>query len=198
VSSDKIQNLEKIFDQLVLVVDPHSPRAGTEETPLRAAKAWCDWTTSGYDKDPASVLKVFEDGGENYDEMVFQGMIPFFSTCEHHLLSFFGYASIAYIPQGRVVGLSKLARLVEIFSRRLQIQERLVGEIADAMMNELQPLGVGVCMQARHLCMESRGIQKIGTFTVTTALRGEFKTCPEVKAEFNSLVQTAMSGVVKL
>jgi GTP cyclohydrolase I len=163
-------------------------REGLRETPARVMKAWKFWC-SGYDVDPGSVLKTFEDGGEGYDDaMVFQGNIPYYSTCCHHLVPFFGAAHIAYIPNGRVVGLSKLARLLEVFARRLQTQERITVQVADALMEHLSPIGCAVTLQARHLCIESRGVQKIGTITTTTALRGEFKEKPEVRAEFMSLV----------
>lgn len=169
-------------------------REGLQETPARFLKAWKFWA-SGYGQDPAAVLKSFEDGAEGVNEMVFQSCIPMYSHCEHHLAPFFGYVHIAYIPAGKIVGLSKLARLTEIFARRLQVQERLTNDIANAMVDGLEPQGVGVVIQARHLCMESRGVQKHGTVTTTSAVRGSFKTQPEVRAEFMSLVQTAMQGI---
>lgn len=168
-------------------------RDGLRETPARVLKAlefWC----SGYDQDPSAVLKTFDEDGTKYDEMVFQGSIPFYSMCEHHMVPFFGYAHIAYIPQGKIVGLSKLARLVEIYARRLQVQERLTNQIADALSNHLS-IHCAVVTQARHLCMESRGIQKIGSVTVCTALRRMFKEKADCRAEFMSLVQTAMGGI---
>ena len=168
-------------------------REGLQETPKRVLAAlqfWC----SGYDEDPKSVLKTFTDGGQNYDEMVFQGSIPFFSMCEHHMVPFFGYAHIAYLPVSEIVGLSKLARLTEIYARRLQTQERLTAQIADALSHELK-CSAAVVTQARHLCMESRGVQKVGTVTVCSALRNKFKSSPELRAEFMSLVQTAMGGI---
>jgi len=144
----------------------------SEETPRRVADAWSHWT-SGYQHDPATILKVFKDGGDKYNEMVFQGAIPVYSHCEHHLAPFFGVAHIGYIPGTKgIVGLSKLARLTDIFARRLQVQERITMQIADALSEHLQPLGVGVVLRCRHLCMESRGVCKTGTITWTSALRG--------------------------
>lgn len=179
--------------QLLNHVGEDVGRPGLLETPARVLKAlefWC----SGYNQDPKEVLKTFDGEGQQFDEMVFQGSIPFFSLCEHHMTPFFGYVHIAYIPDTEIVGLSKLARLVEIYSRRLQVQERLSAEIANALREHLSA-NAAVVTQARHMCMESRGIQKIGTVTVCTALRGWFKSKPEVRAEFMSLVQTAMGGI---
>lgn len=165
-------------------------RGGLQETPERAAKAWAHWT-SGYAEEPAAVLKCFEDGAEQYDELVFQGNIPWYSHCEHHMAPFFGVAHIAYIPNGKVVGLSKLSRLVDIFAHRLQVQERMTRQIAEALQEHLKPLGVAVILNARHLCMESRGIRKIGTRTKTSAVLGAFKDKPEARAEFMNLVGVA-------
>lgn len=171
-------------------------REGLQETPKRVMRAWGFWT-SGYGQDPGKILKMFKDGGEGYDELVFQGNIPFYSTCEHHMVPFFGVAHIAYVPDGSVVGLSKLGRLTDIYARRLQTQERITCQIADALMEHLVPIGCAVTLQARHLCMESRGVAKVGTITTTTALRGEFKLNPDVRAEFMTLVQSQpTSGIL--
>lgn len=158
-------------------------REGLKETPHRVAKAWKHWC-SGYDVDIAALLKVFEDGADNYDQMVIVKDIPIYSKCEHHLADIFGTATIAYIPNGKIVGLSKLSRLADAFARRLQVQERLTSQIADALVEHLQPLGVGVVIKARHMCMESRGICQQGHHTVTTALRGVIKEQPATRAEF--------------
>ena len=184
---------EDAVRDLLKWVGENPDREGLKETPKRVLAAlqfWC----SGYDENPKSVLKTFTDGGQNYDEMVFQGSIPFFSMCEHHMVPFFGYAHIAYLPVSEIVGLSKLARLTEIYARRLQTQERLTAQIADALSHELK-CSAAVVTQARHLCMESRGVQKVGTVTVCSALRNKFKSSPELRAEFMSLVQTAMGGI---
>lgn len=158
-------------------------REGLKETPHRVAKAWKHWC-SGYNVDIAALLKVFEDGADNYDQMVIVKDIPIYSKCEHHLADIFGTATIAYIPNGKIVGLSKLSRLADAFARRLQVQERLTSQIADAIVEHLQPLGVGVVIKARHMCMESRGICQQGHHTVTTALRGVIKEQPATRAEF--------------
>lgn len=176
--------IRTILDQ----VDPEPERQGIEETPLRVAKAIQFWT-DGYNKDPAEVLKVFEDGGEGYDEMVIVKDIPIYSQCEHHMASIFGTATIAYIPNGKIVGLSKLSRLADIFARRLQVQERLTAQIADALWENLQPKGVGVILRCRHMCMESRGLCQQGHHTITSALRGVIKEEHKVRSEFLSLAK---------
>jgi len=160
-------------------------RPGTEETPQRVAKAWKYWT-NGYNVHIPDLLKCFEDGAERYDEMVSVVDIPFYSHCEHHLAPFFGYATVAYIPDGKVVGLSKLSRLVDAYARRLQVQERLTQQVTNALMEYLQPLGAACKIRARHLCMESRGVCQQGHYTVTTSLLGRFRE-PAVRAEFLAL-----------
>lgn len=147
-------------------------REGLTDTPARVAKAWQHWTR-GYNEDPAKVLKVFEDGAEGYTEAVLVNNIPIYSHCEHHLAPIFGTATIAYIPDGKIVGLSKLSRVADIFARRLQVQERLTAQIADAIWDNLNPKGVAVWISARHMCMESRGICQQGQATITQAFRGE-------------------------
>lgn len=175
------------IDTLLQHLGEDPRREGLLETPLRVVKAW-EFMTSGYAMDPALVLKSFADGAEATDEMVHQANIPLWSTCEHHMLPFFGVAHIAYLPNGRVLGLSKFARLVDVFARRLQVQERLTGQVAEALMTHLKPLGCGVVLQCRHTCMEARGVQKAGSVTTSIALRGVFKTEEHVKAEFLSRI----------
>lgn len=178
-----------IIEDLLKFIGENPGRGGLRETPKRVLKAWMEWT-SGYSQDPAEVLKVFTDGAEGYDQMVWQKDLPFYSMCEHHLAPFFGTATIAYIPKGkRVVGLSKLGRVLDIYARRLQIQERLTNLVADAIQINLKPKGVGVIIKARHLCMESRGYNKQGHHTVTSALRGEFMTDGKVRQEFLTIAQ---------
>lgn len=172
---------------IVSSVDPNPEREGIQETPGRFAKAWEHWT-SGYGVDIEALLKVFKDGSEGYDEMVLVRDIPLYSKCEHHLADIFGTVSIAYIPNGKVVGLSKLSRLADAFARRLQVQERMTVQIADALMKHLEPKGCGVIIRARHMCMESRGLCQQGHHTVTSALRGVMKDGP-TRAEFMSLAQ---------
>lgn len=163
-------------------------REGLRETPKRVAKAWAHWL-KGYKEDPAEILKVFEDGAEGSDELVLVRNIPLYSHCEHHLAPIFGTATVGYIPNGKIVGLSKLSRLVDCFGRRLQVQERLTTQIADALWTHLQPKGVGVIVTARHMCMESRGICQQGHDTRTSALRGVVKDDPSLRAEFIKLAQ---------
>lgn len=156
------------------VIGENINRGGLLETPARAVKAWAHWT-KGYNEDPTAVLKVFEDGAEGYDEMVLVNNIPIYSHCEHHLAPIFGTATIAYIPNGKIVGLSKLSRVADIFARRLQVQERLTTQIADCLWDNLEPAGVAVWIKARHFCMESRGICQQGQFTITQSFGGLFK-----------------------
>lgn len=174
--------------RMLQAIGEDTSREGLAETPKRVVKAWDQWF-SGYGQDPASVLKVFEDGAEGVDQMVLETDIPIYSFCEHHMAPIFGVAHIAYIPNGKVVGLSKLVRVADIFARRLQVQERLTNQIADALATHLEPLGVGVIIQARHGCMESRGVCKHGVVTTTSALRGAIKEEASTRAEFMSLVR---------
>jgi GTP cyclohydrolase I len=174
--------------RLLEFVGENPARGGLLETPDRVLKAWQFWTR-GYAIDPASVLKTFEDGAEKCDEMVLVRDIPLYSHCEHHMAAIIGTVSIAYIPNGKIVGLSKLSRLADIFARRLQVQERLTNQIADALVEHLQPKGVGVIIRARHLCMESRGVCQQGHHTVTSAVRGVMRTDASARAEFLSLTR---------
>jgi len=186
----RLLNIASATASLLRAVEPSDPgeelREGLSETPERVAKAWDFWT-GGYRLNAADILKVFEDGADGYDEMVIVKDIPVYSKCEHHLADIFGTVSIAYIPNGKIVGLSKLSRLADMFARRLQVQERMTGQIANALQEHLQPKGVGVIMKARHMCMESRGLRQQGHHTVTSALRGVIKTDPTARAEFLQL-----------
>lgn len=174
----------ELFVGLLQALEPEThKREGLAETPDRVLKAWRHWC-SGYAEDPAAILKTFEDGAQGYDQMVSVVDIPIYSKCEHHLADIFGTATIAYIPDGRVVGLSKLSRLANCFARRLQVQERMTQQIADALWEHLKPKGVGVVIKARHMCMESRGICQQGHHTVTTALHGAIKDEVQTRAEF--------------
>lgn len=180
---NKNVQIENAVWDILEAIGEDTGRQGLLETPNRVAKAWLEWT-SGYTQSAADILKVFEDGAENYDQMITVKAIPFYSLCEHHLAPFFGTVTISYIPDGKIVGLSKLSRLVQAFARRLQVQERMTAQIADALNEHLSPIGVGVYVKARHLCMESRGICQQGSETITTALRGVILTEPSAKAEF--------------
>jgi GTP cyclohydrolase I len=168
-------------------------RPGLRETPQRVLKAW-QFMCSGYDAKPEEVVKLFEDGAEGIDGLVFQGGIPLWSNCEHHMLPFFGVAHIGYIPKGRILGLSKFSRIVDIFARRLQVQERLTKQIADTLEEYLKPEAVGVVIQCRHACMEARGIQRAGSVTMTTELRGAYRTHSDARDEFLQNVRVASTG----
>lgn len=180
---------EVIHDLLTEVIGVDAQREGLRETPARVVKAWKHWC-SGYDVDIAKLMKVFEDGAEGCDEMVVRKNIPIYSHCEHHLAAIIGKCTIAYIPNGKVLGLSKLDRLADAFARRLQVQERMTNQIADALVEHLQPVGVGVWISARHLCVESRGVQNVDSETVTTALRGAMKEQHATRAEFLALARS--------
>lgn len=180
--------IEDHIVRLLQYIGENPERGGLAETPSRVAKAWKEWC-SGYDQDPGDILKTFEDGAEGVDEMIVVKNIPFYTHCEHHMAPFFGTATIAYLPNKKIVGLSKLSRLLDIYAKRLQVQERLGCQVADAIMEHLDALGCGVVIIARHLCMESRGICKQGSETTTSALRGIFKDDPAVRAEFLALAR---------
>jgi len=161
-------------------------REGLTDTPLRVVKSW-NTLYGGYNMDPAQILSTrFEN--ESYSQMVVLKDIEMYSTCEHHMLPFIGKAHIAYIPNGKVVGLSKLARLVECFARRLQIQERLTDQIAETLSEHLSAKGVGVCIEAKHMCMLARGVSKQNSVMVTTSLSGVFKSDNIVRQEFFSSI----------
>jgi GTP cyclohydrolase I len=182
-------NVEPLIRQLLKEIEPNE-REGLQETPTRVSSAYNTWF-GGYDIDPASLLKTFEDGAEGVDEMVLETGIPVYSHCEHHMAGIFGVAHVAYIPRKRVVGLSKLSRVVDAFARRLQVQERLTNQIANCIDHNLKPLGVGVLLECRHMCMESRGINRAGIITTTSALRGCIKKEASARHEFLSLIQNA-------
>ncbi len=162
-------------------------REGLANTPKRFLKAWESYT-EGYGQSAEKLMTTFSDGANGYDEMVLVKDIPVYSHCEHHLAPFYGHVHIAYIPSGRILGLSKFARVVGIFMRRLQVQERLTSQIADAFVKGLDPVGVGVVMQCAHTCMISRGVKISEATTVTSAMRGSFKENSATRAEFMSLI----------
>jgi GTP cyclohydrolase I len=180
-------DLEALVRDLLVCVGEDPGREGLRRTPLRYAKA-IEYLTSGYRADPERVVNgaVFEDP---CDEMVVVKDIELYSLCEHHLLPFFGECHIAYIPDGKIIGLSKLPRLVDVFSRRLQVQERLTAEIANAIQRLLKPKGVGVVIRASHLCMMMRGVQKQHSQAVTSCMLGGFKRDLRTRAEFLNLIQ---------
>lgn len=177
--------VEKAVTDLLKAFGENLSRDGLTATPRRVARAF-EKMFSGYAKNPADVLKTFAAKG--YDEMIVVKDIEFYSTCEHHLLPFFGKAHIGYIPNGKIIGLSKIPRLVEIFSRRMQNQERLTLQIAKALNDLLKPKGVGVVLKAKHLCMLARGVEKQGSKVVTSAMLGLFKKELNTRSEFLKLI----------
>lgn len=185
-------NKEKEFEQAVTKVlellgeDPK--REGLLKTPNRVAKA-LKFLTEGYEQDPKEILGEALFSTSN-DEMVLVRDIEFYSMCEHHMLPIIGRVHVAYIPDGKVVGLSKIPRIVNVYARRLQIQEQMTEQIADAILETIQPKGVAVVVHARHMCMEMRGVQKINSTTVSSALRGLFKSDERTRSEFYNLINT--------
>ena len=183
IDQDKIK--KAVHDILVAIGEDPS-REGIRETPRRIAEMYAE-VFRGINEDPREVLSVgFEEG---HNEMVILKDIPFYSICEHHLLPFYGMTHIGYIPKGRVVGASKLGRVVEILAKRPQLQERLTTQIADTIVEGLQPQGVAVVIEAEHLCMTMRGVKKPGSNIVTSAMRGSFRSRAVTRAEFLSLIK---------
>jgi GTP cyclohydrolase I len=180
--------IKKAVSSIITAIGEDPAREGLVDTPKRVAEMYTE-LFAGMNMDPMAELKGSHELG--HTEMVVLKDIPFYSMCEHHLLPFFGVVHVGYIPNisGRVVGISKLARVVEIFARRPQIQERMTTQIADAIMEGLQPQGVGVVVQAEHLCMIMRGVKKPGTNIITSAIRGSFRKNAASRAEFFSLIQ---------
>ena len=176
------QPMEALVRQQLELLGEDPARDGLARTPERVAKS-LHWLTRGYAMNVESVVgdAVFE---EEHESMVMVRDIELYSLCEHHMLPFFGKAHIGYIPDGRIVGLSKLPRIVEVFARRLQVQERLTEQVAQAIEDVLQPRGVGVVIEAVHLCMMMRGVEKQNSSTITSALRGQFRDCPMTRDEF--------------
>lgn len=179
--------LQEIVRNMLSAIGEDPAREGLINTPKRVVKSWKE-LYAGYQENPGEILStVFAEG--SCDEMVILRDIPFSSMCEHHMLPFIGHAHIAYIPAGKVVGLSKLARLTDCYAKRLQIQEKLTAEIADAIETHLKPKGTAVVVAAHHQCMSCRGIKKHGTTMVTSAMRGAFRNDNGARAEFMSLIR---------
>ena len=180
------QRMEELVHELLQLLGEDPAREGLLKTPKRVA-ASLRHLTQGYRQDVERVLNnaIFE---EPYSEMVVVKDIEIFSLCEHHLLPFYGKAHVAYIPNGRIIGLSKIPRVVEIFAKRLQVQERLTMQIAESLMESLKPCGVGVVIEAYHLCMAMRGVEKSNAFTMTSAMLGSFRNSERVRTEFLSLI----------
>jgi GTP cyclohydrolase I len=184
---------EELVREMLVRLGEDPAREGLANTPERVRKAM-QFLTKGYNEDPEALLKgaLFS---VNYDEMVIVKDVEVFSLCEHHLLPFFGKVHVAYIPNGRVIGLSKVPRLIELFSRRLQIQERLTTQIAETIQKVIEPQGVGVVIEARHLCMMMRGVEKQHSAAVTSSMLGSFRTEVETRTEFLSLIRQRSNGV---
>ena len=187
-SGETISEISDIGRRLIRAIGEDPEREGLIRTPQRVAYAW-DFLTSGYDMDIDAVLNdaIFR---EEYDEMVLVRDIDFYSLCEHHMLPFFGKAHIAYIPNGKIVGLSKIPRIVDVFARRLQVQERMTQQIADTIEEYLDPQGVAVVTEAAHMCMMMRGVQKQNSMTTASAMKGVFKTQSETRSEFLTLISS--------
>jgi GTP cyclohydrolase IA len=186
-------SFEDLVREMIVRLGEDPNREGLTTTPKRVRKAM-QYLTRGYHEDPEALLKgaLFT---VSYDEMVIVKDIEMFSLCEHHMLPFFGKVHVAYIPKGRVIGLSKIPRLIEIFSRRLQIQERLTTQIAETIQRVIEPQGVGVVIEARHLCMMMRGVEKQHSAAVTSSMLGVFRNEEETRTEFLSLIRQRPNGV---
>ncbi len=184
---------EELVREMLIRLGEDPNREGLARTPARVEKAM-QFLVKGYKDDPEALLReaLFTVG---YDEMVIVKDVEMFSLCEHHLLPFFGKVHVAYIPNGKVIGLSKIPRLIEAFSRRLQIQERLTTQIAEAIQNTVEPQGVGVVIEARHLCMMMRGVEKQHSSAVTSSMLGCFRNEEETRTEFLSLIRQRTNGV---
>ena len=176
---------EDLIKNILKAIGEDYKREGLTETPKRVIKSW-DTLFGGYKQNPKNVLTT--QFNEKYKSMVICNNIDFYSTCEHHLLPFYGICHIGYVPNKKIIGLSKMPRLLEVFARRLQVQERLTEQIADSMMTYVQPKGVGVSIEAKHMCMVCRGVHKQNSSMVTTALRGNF-TDAHVKLEFQNSIR---------
>ena len=182
-----MKRVEGLVESLLKEIGEDPTREGLRDTPERVSRS-LSFLTQGYQGDPRLILNeaVYE---EDCNEMVIVKDIDFYSLCEHHLLPFFGRAHVAYVPDGRIVGLSKLVRILEVFSRRLQVQERLTNEFAAVIQDVLRPRGVAVVLEAAHLCMMMRGVQKQNSVAITSAMLGEFESDPKTRSEFMQLIR---------
>ncbi len=194
MSPEQFNKIQELIRDLLRTIGEDPDREGLQRTPYRVAKAY-KYLLRGYEREPRELFEkaVFV---EDYDEMIVVRDIDFYSLCEHHLLPFFGKCHIAYIPSDRIVGLSKLARLVDIYSRRLQVQERLTSQIARTIEESLKPIGVGVVIEAQHLCMMMRGVEKQNSLAVTSAMLGAFRTSSATRAEFLGLVRARPASAI--
>ena len=187
MSSRPAQGIEDYVRSILQHMGEDPDREGLLKTPHRVARAF-EYLTKGYQQDPKEVINGAVFTEEDYSEMIVVKDIDFFSMCEHHILPFFGRANVAYIPDKHIVGISKIARLVDVYARRLQVQERLTTQVANTLMEELKPLGVGVIITAEHLCMRMRGVEKQNSIVTTSATLGAFRTHQETREEFITLV----------
>ena len=183
----KIKNIEVYTKSLLKEIGENPKREGLIKTPYRVAKAWLD-LTKGYDQDAQQLINnaIFK---ENYDQMVVVKDVEFYSMCEHHLLPFFGHAHIAYIPDGKIIGLSKIPRIVDMFARRLQVQERMTKEIATTLNDALKPKGVAIIIEAQHMCMQMRGVEKKKSYMSTSSMVGNFRSDNKTRKEFLDLIK---------
>lgn len=189
-NSDNIEELSKIYYKVLKLIGEDPDREGLKKTPERVAKA-LHFLTNGYNQDPCKIINSAKFR-EEYKQMVLVKDIDIYSMCEHHMLPFFGRAHVAYIPNGYITGLSKIARVVETYSRRLQVQERLTTQIRDCLQNCLNPLGVAVVIEAQHMCMQIRGVQKQNSVTTTSAFTGIFLEKLNTREEFIHLIGTKL------
>jgi GTP cyclohydrolase I len=180
---------EEAVRQILRHIGEDPEREGLERTPTRVVKAF-EFLTRGYEQDPKVAINGALFTEEDYQEMILCRDLDFYSLCEHHLLPFMGKAHIAYLPNRHIIGLSKIARMVEIYARRLQVQERLTTQIAHTIMDEINPLGVAVVLEAEHLCMRMRGVEKQNSYVTTSAMLGRFRTHVETRQEFRNLLRT--------
>ena len=186
------QTIKELIEELLIQIGENPAREGLQKTPERFERA-IRFLTSGYTKDVAEVINgaIYE---EPYDEMVVLRDIEVFSICDHHLLPFYGKCHVAYLPNGRLIGLSKIPRIVDIFARRLQLQERLTIQIANCLQEALRPKGVGVVVEAFHLCVAMRGVEKQNAFAITSSMVGAFRTDPRTRLEFMNLIRSSGKG----
>ena len=187
MTEENKNNIKELTKKLLLEIGENPNREGLLKTPHRVAKAW-DYLSKGYKQDISTLINnaVFK---EEYDQMVLVKDIEFYSMCEHHLLPFFGYAHIAYIPDGKIIGLSKIPRILDMFARRLQVQERMTQEVADMLNETLNPKGVAVILEAQHMCMQMRGVEKKNSYMSTSAMHGIFRDDDKTRKEFLDIIK---------
>ena len=187
MTEDKMRNIESLTKSLLKELGEDPKREGLIKTPLRVAKAW-EYLSQGYNQNVEKLINnaIFS---ENYDQMVVVKDIEFYSMCEHHLLPFFGHAHIAYIPNGKIIALSKIQRLVDMFARRLQVQERMTQEIANSLNDALNPSGVAIIIEAQHMCMQMRGVEKKKSYMSTSSMVGIFRSDNKTRKEFLDIIK---------